>query len=174
MLAPHGTGSVLVFADSPYAPAAHLSFTPLHCSFAASGTCGAQALSSLSSFHFPPYSSFSSCLLFLPNFFSFQVSARAPLPLPSHNSPAARETRVSFDACCDALCLLQRCRFLFENKRDTGKTRKWECRECDLPQSEEGREQEGEGSSSAGFISAQGARVRERHTSPRQHARVVA
>ena len=99
-------------SDSPYAPAAHLSFTPLHCSFAASGTFVAQALSSLSSFHFPPHSSFSSCLLFLPNFFSFQVSARAPLPLSSHNSPAAlrvarcvlRDARcVSRDACCAML-----------------------------------------------------------------------
>ncbi len=89
LLAPHGTGSVLVFADSPYAPVVHLSFTPLHCSFAASGTSGAQALSSLSSFHFPHHSSFSSCLLFLLHFLSFHVSARAPLPLSSRNSPAA-------------------------------------------------------------------------------------
>ena len=35
--------------------------------------------------------------------------------------------------------------FLFEKKRDRGKTRKWEGRRCDLPQREEGREQEGEG-----------------------------
>ena len=34
--------------------------------------------------------------------------------------------------------------FLFEKKRDRGKTRKWERFKCDLPQREEGREQEGE------------------------------
>jgi len=42
-------------------------------------------------------------------------------------------------ACCSVVA------FLFKKKSDTGKTRKWECRECDLPQREEGREQEGEG-----------------------------
>jgi hypothetical protein len=95
-------------SDSPYAPAAHLSLTPLHCSFAASGTFVAQALSSLSSFHFPPHSSFSSCLLFLPHFSSFQVSARAFAfvisQLPSCASCCTM--RVARCVLCDARCVL--------------------------------------------------------------------
>ena len=102
-------------SDSPYAPAAHLSFTPLQCSFAASGTFGAQALSSLSSFHFPPH--FPSLLVSSSSpisspLYIFQVSARAPLPLSSHNSPAAlRVARcVLRDARCamrDARCVMR-------------------------------------------------------------------
>jgi hypothetical protein len=107
-------------SDSPYAPAAHLSFTPLHCSFAASGPFVAQALSSLSSFHFPPHSSFSSCLLFFPHFFSFvhlsgeRARAFAPVvsQLPSCASCCTmRVARCAMrDACCtmrDACCVLR-------------------------------------------------------------------
>jgi hypothetical protein len=100
-------------SDSPYAPAAHLSFTPLHCSFAASGTFGAQALSSLSSFHFPPHSSFSSCLLFFPHFFSFvhlsgeRARAFAPVVSQLPSCASCCTMRVARCAMRVACCVLR-------------------------------------------------------------------